>query len=59
MEVQIYLIADMEMDIVLKKLYVINSILRKEIKVEIGKRREGDSKMIVSDVTNDLKTFFK
>ena len=49
----------------------INSILRKEIKVEIGKRREGDSKMIVSDVTkfknffkwepksNDIKKFFK
>lgn len=36
----------------------INSILRKEIKVEIGKRREGDSKMIVSDVTK-FKNFFK
>ena len=36
----------------------INSILRKEIKVEIGKRREGDSKMIVSDVSK-FKKFFK
>lgn len=36
----------------------LNNILGKEIKVEIGKRREGDSKMIVSDVTK-FKNFFK
>ena len=29
----------------------LNNILGKEIKVEIGNRREGDSKMIVSDVS--------
>mgnify|MGYP001489083322 CR=1 FL=1 len=36
----------------------LNNILGKEIKVEIGKRREGDSKMIVSDVSK-FKNFFK
>ena len=36
----------------------LNNILGKEIKVEIGNRREGDSKMIVSDVSK-FKKFFK
>ena len=36
----------------------LNNILGKKIKVEIGKRRQGDSKMIVSDVSK-FKNFFK